>query len=64
MKSPYSCRLRRRAVFAIPFLALTATVSFPAPTAAQSGTDPILSITEAELRDHIFYLASDDLVSW
>jgi hypothetical protein len=43
-------------VFATTFLALGTT-----GIGAQKRPDPILSITEAELRDHIFYLASDFL---
>jgi hypothetical protein len=47
--------MRRRVAVAITALAL----SLPTPANAQ--TDPLASITEAELREHIFFLASDSL---
>lgn len=56
MNPPIIRRLRGLAVLlaAITILSTTHTV-------AQEGPDPIDSITIAELRDHIFYLASDFL---
>ncbi len=56
MNSPLIRRIRHCAVFATAFLALPTT-----HMVAQERPDPILSITVAELRDHIFYLASDFL---
>lgn len=56
MTSPLIRRIRRCAVFSSAFLALVTT-----HLVAQQRPDPILSITEAELRDHIFFLASDFL---
>ncbi len=51
--SRYTRRLLKLAIiaFIIPVSSLT----------AQEQPDPILTITEAELRDHIFYMASDSL---
>jgi hypothetical protein len=51
------CNVFARLAVRIPSLVLVVLL---APTAAAQGqADPIASVTEAELRDHIFFLASD-----